>query len=143
MKNVFRQPVVRRILFFVLLCLLASSCARMHARDCQTGVANRSQRIACETAVGQRTGGDAFNVSPNIVVTGTSGFAIVMLAAMWWHLRRSRRTLHTVIRAVEDMAGPWTGEVKGQISREALNTRTADYLHRIVKTVERKPTTKA
>jgi hypothetical protein len=74
-------------------------------------------------------GGDVMNVSPTVALSGGGGIlmGVVMMGMMMVGWRRSRRTLRTMIGAIEKLEDG--KDVKREISRAALAEGVADYLH--------------
>lgn len=125
----------------LLAALGLAGCRALNKVDAQLGLVNPQQRSTAGTGdVRQHSGGDAVNVSPSLALTGSGSFAVLAMTLLLWDRRRTRRTLMTVIKAIEDINDASARQVKHEISREALTAGTADYLHRIVKTAQRKLT---
>ena len=127
--------MIRRRLWAAVL-LAAVGCQTLDRVGCQLETANEVLQSTAESKVDQIAGGDAVNVSPTVAVTGSGALAIVVMLLLTRDLRRVRRTLATVIKAVERLDDPAAPHVKHQISRQALSDGTADYLHRVVKALE-------
>jgi len=109
-----------------LICGCANGPVRM-------GLVNRELPSAAQSEVSQRGGRDVINVSPTLAVSGGGGVILAMgllTAAGRW--MRARRTVRTMVSAIENLNDRPGREVKRQSSRAALSAGVADYLHGVV-----------
>ncbi|MFA5864491.1 MAG: hypothetical protein WC975_07360 [Phycisphaerae bacterium] len=119
-------------LFFCLIVIL-SGCVGPMRTVAQMGLTNRELASAAETAVKQEAGRDVFNVSPNLAISGGGGVIFLIFCTLLMKWFKSKRTLKTVVSAIEGLEGSVSGDVKHRISRKALEVGVADYLHGVVK----------
>jgi hypothetical protein len=78
-------------------------------------------------------GRDVMNISPTLAMSGGGGIlmGVILVGAAIVGWIRSKRTLRTMISAIEQMENG--KEVKEQIAKAALSAGVADYLHKKVR----------
>jgi hypothetical protein len=95
------------------------------------------EREATTSAAGkvvQSGGRDTVNLSPTLAVSGGGGVLFLIVCALGMNWARTRRTLRTVVSAVDRLDPAAAGKVKKRVLHGALNAGVADYLHGRVKT---------
>ncbi len=122
------------VVALVLLLCCCNGCSQAKDVVSQLGIGQSADRADAGGAVELNSGGDAVNLSPSIAITGSSLLGALALILLLKDHRRTQKTLTSMIRAVE---GCGDGAVKTQISRQALSDGVSDYLHCVVKRVEK------
>jgi hypothetical protein len=118
---------------FMVLVFVVAGCGNQMRASARVGTVEREVANSAAGKVVQSGGRDTVNLSPTLAVSGGGGVVFLIVCALGMNWARTRRTLKTVVSAVEGLDTAVAGKVKTRVLRGALNAGVADFLHGHVK----------
>jgi len=115
--------------FWVMVVIMAG-CASVPLRESSFEIAGYDKAVKDYSSFYAQAGEDVVNISPTIALTG-GGWVFFVICLIG--LVRSRRTLKSIVRAIEQLDPTISQSAKNAILRQVLDDKVADYLHRIVR----------
>ncbi len=114
---------------FIVVVLVAAGCGNQMRAAARVGTVEREAATSAAGKVVQSGGRDTVNLSPTLAVSGGGGVVFLIICALGMNWARTRRTLRTVVSAVDGLDTSVAGKVKKRVLRGALEAGVADYLH--------------